>query len=61
MNDKTIALITSIGVIFFLILSIPFNIFSGFSLGNGISIEIAVSIYILLMSGIFILVFKRFS
>ncbi|BCS92302.1 hypothetical protein [Metallosphaera javensis (ex Sakai et al. 2022)] len=61
MNDKTIALITSIGVIFFLILSIPFNIFSGFSLGNGITIEIAVSIYILLMSGIFILVFKRFS
>ncbi|MCG3108948.1 hypothetical protein L3N51_01238 [Metallosphaera sp. J1] len=61
MNDRTIALITSIGVIFFLILSIPFNIFSGFSLGNGITIEIAVSIYILLMSGIFILVFKRFS
>ncbi|ABP94464.1 hypothetical protein HA72_0287 [Metallosphaera sedula] len=61
LNDKMIALITSVGIIFFILLSIPLNIFSGISLGNGITIEIAVSLYILLMSGIFIVVFKRFS
>ncbi|MCH1771046.1 MULTISPECIES: hypothetical protein [Metallosphaera] len=61
LNDKMIALITSVGIIFFILLSIPLNLFSGISLGNGITIEIAVSLYILLMSGIFIVVFKRFS
>ncbi|QKR00083.1 hypothetical protein GWK48_06580 [Metallosphaera tengchongensis] len=60
MNDKLIAALTSIAIIFFFI-SIPLNIFSGFSLGVGSTIEIVVALYILLMSGLFIFIFRKFS
>ncbi|WP_252896618.1 hypothetical protein [Metallosphaera hakonensis] len=59
MNEKLITLLASLGIIFFVLISIPFNLFSGLSLGVGTSIEIAVAIYIILMSGIFIFIFKK--
>ncbi|MEL9970098.1 MAG: hypothetical protein QXR57_00045 [Metallosphaera sp.] len=61
MNTKFVVLLTVIGVLFFIVLSIPMNIFSSLLLGVGSAIEIAVAVYIILMSGLFILVFRRFN
>lgn len=60
MSDRAIVLITAMGLLFFLVLSIPFNILSGINLGVGYTTEVAVALYILLTSVIFVIVFRRF-
>jgi hypothetical protein len=59
-NDRAIVLITAVGAIFFLVLSIPLNIFSGLQLGVGNATELAVALYIILTSAVFVIVFRRF-